>query len=574
MFSPTAEQDAVIKCAGSAFVTACPGAGKTRVLVERARYLKNLQARRGIAFLSFTEVAVSELGSRLSKEHLLLGPALPNFLGTFDGFLWRFFIAPFGIPGSDAKPRLIPDLGSREVVPYPKARALPLKIFDRVTGVADAEELKRAKLTADYVRQHRTAAIKMWARFRARGELDYADARAIALSRLRDPDCAPALAKALGARFGELIVDEAQDCNPDDLEIIQWFRSVGMPVKVICDPHQSIYGFRGGITDQLAEFAETFPEHERLSLTGNFRSSRAIVHVVNRLKRSDGRQLMDEAIGCYRNVPHPVHLMLYPGASVPATVGACFRELTKDIGVKPEDCPVVASTRRSSARALGIPVDEESMSLACRLAAAIGAFHASCERGDRLEAMEEIHQIVLRIEGHLPHKSYRQHMAGLGEAALKWRPAILALAQQLHYDPKTHGSADRWLAQARTLLAPRLPVGGGRTIAQVLKNDAALKTVLAVPPGRAHPARTIHSVKGAEFPAVCLVISPAKAKSIFDFLVDGSPSEEAEELRKVYVGASRAQQLLAIAVPNSQRKRLTGIFSTATESGMFTVIQL
>jgi hypothetical protein len=38
-FEPTDEQQRVIEHAGSAFITACPGAGKTRVMVERARTL-------------------------------------------------------------------------------------------------------------------------------------------------------------------------------------------------------------------------------------------------------------------------------------------------------------------------------------------------------------------------------------------------------------------------------------------------------------------------------------------------------------------------------------------------------
>lgn len=61
-FEPTDEQRRIIEHAGSAFIAACPGAGKTRVIVERARrLLGNRPAGRGIAFLSFTTAAVSEL---------------------------------------------------------------------------------------------------------------------------------------------------------------------------------------------------------------------------------------------------------------------------------------------------------------------------------------------------------------------------------------------------------------------------------------------------------------------------------------------------------------------------------
>ena len=68
-FKPTDEQKRVTEHPGSAFIAACPGAGKTRVMVERARKLLNGGATSGaIAFLSFTIAAVSELDDRLRRD--------------------------------------------------------------------------------------------------------------------------------------------------------------------------------------------------------------------------------------------------------------------------------------------------------------------------------------------------------------------------------------------------------------------------------------------------------------------------------------------------------------------------
>ncbi|WP_422387868.1 UvrD-helicase domain-containing protein [Burkholderia multivorans] len=110
VFEPTEEQARIISHEGSAFVSACPGAGKTRVLIERARrLLADGTLGRGIAFLSFTTAAISELEDRLRREKLIQTPVFPHFIGTFDAFLWQFLIAPFGIPGCTERPRLIPD---------------------------------------------------------------------------------------------------------------------------------------------------------------------------------------------------------------------------------------------------------------------------------------------------------------------------------------------------------------------------------------------------------------------------------------------------------------------------------
>ncbi|WP_334160685.1 ATP-dependent helicase [Achromobacter insolitus] len=574
VFNPTEQQARVITFDGSAFISACPGAGKTRVLIERARHLlAGTSWKRGIAFLSFTEVAISELEVRLRREGLMASPTMPHFIGTFDSFLWRVLVAPFGIPGSQARPRLIPDLESREVLPFVKARAIPLKCFHRVTGEAIPDAL--AELKIDNVpKAYITAAKTMRARFKARGELDYQDARHVALERLKSLKNDSPLTRALVARFGEIIVDEAQDCNPDDLLIIQWFRDAGIPVKVICDPHQSIYGFRGGVSKELEVFAETFEEDSRVYLTGNFRSSQNIVRAVSRLKRPEAGRPDDDALGIHRTQPSPVYLLAYKGASVPSAVGDYFKNLVAELKMAAQDCPVVASTRLSALRALGLPIDNSSGYLVCRLAAAVGDLHSSFELGGRKDALEELHRVVLTIEGKLTQKTYWQYMDAYGHQHKTWRPEMLRLAKQLRYAPEKYKDMDEWLEQARDILKVKLPAGGGRSIKQVLKRNDLLAEALLPPPTHRHPARTIHSVKGAEFPAVCVVLSTRKAKGTIEHLETGANPAMAEDLRKLYVGASRAQRLLVIAIPHTQIKKLTNLLTASANADGLKVVYL
>lgn len=565
-YTPTREQLRVIRHDGPAFVAACPGAGKTRVLVERARHLLADRASgRGIAFLSFTISAVSELEERLRREGLLAKPAFPHFIGTFDGFLWQFLIAPFGAPGCAIRPRLIPDKDHRSIQPFPAAQALPLECFDRATGNAIPEAIGRHGFRGKSIKAHETAARNARVRFLERGELDFADAREIALARLRDPISSPALAPALGARFRELIVDEAQDCNPTDLEIINWFRAASVPVKVICDPHQSIYGFRGGVTQELFAFGQSFAPDEQLPMTGNFRSSRHITKAIAALRASDARTFSDESLGDYCNEPTPVHVLIYTGKSVPASVGAKFRELTEALGCDAADCPVLAATRLGGANALGHPVDSGVKDLTYRLAIAISEYHFSFELGGRKEALEDVHKIMLEVEGHTIHKTYHQYVSDAEIEPGSWRPRALRLVDALRYDPIRFATADAWHDEARRLFAPLLPADG-RSINQRLPRNADLAKALFSAPPSGLCARTIHSVKGMEFPAVCVVMSPLKAKGILDYLITGSPPSSSEEARKIYVGASRAQRLLVIATPKSQAARLVGLLQATGAS--------
>ena len=558
-FEPTEEQRRVIEHTGSAFIAACPGAGKTRVMIERARkLLGGRPTGRGIAFLSFTTAAVSELEDRLRREGLVETPAFPHVIGTFDAFLWQFLIAPFGVDGCDAKPRLIPDKDDRTIQPFAAAQALPLECFDRVTGNAIPSMIQRHGFRGK-IKAHETAARKMRARFLERGELDFTDARSVALARLRDPACSAVLGPAFAARFLELIVDEAQDCNPADLEIIAWFRAAGVPVKVISDPNQAIYGFRGGVTQELGQFAETFSAAERLPMSGNFRSSKNITKCVVALRAPDKRAVVDEALGEHREEPTAVQILSYSGMGVPSSIGARFQELTAAIGLDARDCPVVSATRRTGANALGHPQDSGVRDLSYRLAVAVSDFHFSFELGSRKEALVAIHRIMLELGGRLDGKTYHQHLVDGEVGPESWRPEALALVQALRVTPDRFATAETWHDEARRLLAPLLPAGG-QSINQRLRRNGDLDKALSVAPAAGHPARTIHSVKGMEFPAICVVMSPRTAKSIIDFLA-GAAHGDNEEARKIYVGASRAQRLLAIALPKTQAPRLKGLMA-------------
>ena len=171
-------------------------------------------------------------------------------------------------------------------------------------------------------------------------------------------------------------------------------------------------------------------------------------------------------------------------------------------------------------------------------------------------------------------KTYRQYMDALNDKNQTWRPEMLWLGKQLRFDPEKHKDADGWLDEAREILKAKLPPGGDRSIKQVLKRHEKLAEALLPPPQHGHSARTIHSVKGAEFPAVCVVLSPRRAKSMIEYLETGAPASMAEELRKLYVGASRAQRLLAIATPHTQVKRLEKLLSDPANTSGLQVINL
>ena len=439
---------------------------------------------RGLAFLSFTKAAISELEMRLRRRGVLPVPLYPSFIGTFDSVVWQFFIAPFGAIDTDVKPHLIPDIEQLPVTPYDGAQPVPLSCFDRSSGAMDHAAANRAGFNSavkkDYqIRLYETAAGTLSSRLRKRGQLGFDDARALALQRQADSVLSPRLARALTGRFREVIVDEAQDCNPDDLHIIAWLRDAGLPVKIICDPYQSIYEFRGGVTGELFKFRERFAETECKQLSGNFRSTPNICKAIVCLRHSEVGTQPDKALGENKDLPYAVNVLSYPGRAVPASIGAHFAALVHDHGEDITSCPVIAATRASAANAVGKPVSKGGNAMTVRLAEAAVNFHFAPRYNQMKVAMESVHRIILELEGTLSGSSYHQHIKEQKIDPLSWRSSAISLLRNLKFDPGHFADACAWHEHAKTLLEKYVTPDAAGTISRKLKWNGAIEPILA-----------------------------------------------------------------------------------------------
>jgi hypothetical protein len=138
----------------------------------------------------------------------------------------------------------------------------------------------------------------------------------------------------------------------------------------------------------------------------------------------------------------------------------------------------------------------------------------------------------------------------------RWRPGVIAIGQALKV--LAGESAEGWLKRARDLLGSDLV--GSSSIGQRLRYNPKLMAVLAEASPTALPAKAIHSVKGLEFPAVCVVLTARTSGDILNVLTGAeTATKPVEEARKIYVAASRAERLLAIAAPKNRVATLKGI---------------
>jgi DNA helicase II / ATP-dependent DNA helicase PcrA len=401
------------------------------------------------------------------------------------------------------------------------------------------------------------------------GHLSASDARVEAQRHIRDTEWSQALGRALAARFHEVIVDEAQDCNPADIEILAWLRNHRLRVTVVCDPDQAIYEFRDGSPDGLRAFAEQYRNEDRLRLTGNFRSSSPICALAATLR---SRQDPDKPLGEAATSAHPVIVAAYSGGTVPAEIGHVFITCLQAEagGLKPADGVVLAHRHRDAHRAAGDCLRSE-MSGTSRietLARALSEFWSPSATGRSIEsAVLKVERLVLELMGHWQEDDH--HPSRVAERVEIDRRQLRRQALQLLMKLPTEceDSEDErtaWMGSVQAEVESLgLALPRKTTVRRFFARPRGSKWArhLQPPELTSLPCSTIHEAKGKEFEAVCVVFRPDRApenqtSELFDSWENRT---DLEAKRVIYVGVTRASRLVMLAVPAAFVDRCSAI---------------
>jgi superfamily I DNA/RNA helicase len=559
-------QAAVMRHEGEAYVEACPGAGKTRVLVQRVtRICPVLPPRHGIAVLSFTNSAVDEFKDRCREHGILRSLGYPHFIGTFDSFLNQFIVMAAGIPGCRHKPVIVDSWEDIEVTPGLRgvnAAPVSLSRFDPTSSQIELASIRDPRILpqiTQYRKHYEASARRRRAALNAKGYLCAADARLVVKQLLSVKTHADGAGKALAARFQEVIVDEAQDCNADDVQILNWLREHKIRLILVCDPDQAIYQFRKGSSDDLKNFIQGMP---KLPLTGNFRSSRTICSAAATMR---SRSEPDLAVGEDRDAPSPIHLIPYNNASK-ALTGEKFADIAKGLEISLTDCILLAHKRNLALRASGNPSPPTSLSSRlARLTQAVVAFHASAAGGRQREAaLKTLIRLLMDIEG-----AEEDGIASLSALSLspelnrEYRRKAFEIISRLpaHIEDVAR---DQWLNDARSILGRTVTVGGGKSLKQCLQDRGDWdKPLLAHQANFRLRCATVHEAKGRDYHGVCLVLDDDTKEALDGW--QNRTSDSCEALRVLYVGVTRAKKLLALA---PQEKQLAQIRVILDASGI------
>ena len=576
----TTEQRQFAEHASEAFVEACPGAGKTRAVVARLIHIaKSIPPRRGVALLSFTNSAIEVFIERCRLNGVETMLKHPGFVGTFDSFVAHFFIGPGGVSGTDVRPTIVDSWNTLGVEVRLRGTnafrgpGVSLDDFDPETNQIDLNRIRNASLRS-HVAAHQVDYIRVAEQrrrgLRRNGYLTAADARVETRANLQRSDWSRCLGHALAGRFYEVIVDEAQDCNPLDLQILQWMRNHGVRVVIVSDIDQAIYGFRHGNPANLREFQQSYDAANRISLTGNFRSSRPICALASTLRT---RIAPDESVGATAAIDIPVHIITYGGQSVTSDVGDNFFELVTRFRIDPARSIVLAHARRAACRAAGfvLPSNDRGNSRIATLARAICEFWlSSASNRTRETALREIEKLLLALMGKIednetPHRAAEKH--GINRRWLR-RTGLELITRVPRSCDESETGRTSWMRTLRQEV-DRLGLSYGpgisaRSYFRQPPNTEWSKSLRQTELPQLNWS-TIHEAKGREYTAVCVVLQPDRgnADHTSKLFETWENRTESEAKRVIYVGVTRAEQLVAIAVPAAFFERMVSILQRA-----------
>ncbi len=285
--------EAVTSLDGPMLVIAGAGSGKTRTLTYRvARLVEKGISPAAILLLTFTRKASMEMLTRATK--LLDNRCERVSGGTFHSFSNSMLRRYASYIGFDNKYTILDRVDAesligmirKELALGSKKRAFPRK---QTLGNIFSRSVNKALSVEDVVYDdypHFTHIIEdililfdMYKNRKAEHNFfDYDDLLVYFHLLLKNH---PDIRDRISSSYKYIMVDEYQDTNHIQAGILYLLTSANKNVMVVGDDSQSIYAFRGANFKNIIDFPKMFPETRIITLEENYRSGQPILDLTN-----------------------------------------------------------------------------------------------------------------------------------------------------------------------------------------------------------------------------------------------------------------------------------------------------
>ncbi|OWK35056.1 ATP-dependent helicase [Fimbriiglobus ruber] len=282
-----AQRAAVTHGEGPLLILAGAGSGKTRVITRRVAYLLQQGVRAGnVLAITFTNKAAGEMRQRVEQ----LVPGNRVWVSTFHSLGARLLRQyadrlnldkNFTIYDTDDRNKLVKDalsaLGIDDIKFTPERIAGAISKAKNQLLHPKAYEQQAHDFFSQTVAKVYVGYEK---RLRAANGMDFDDLLYLPALALRHNE---ELRADLDSRFKYVLIDEYQDTNQAQYEIARRLSIHHPNLCVVGDPDQSIYKWRGSDIKNILDFERDFPAARVITLTQNYRSTKAILRAAGRV---------------------------------------------------------------------------------------------------------------------------------------------------------------------------------------------------------------------------------------------------------------------------------------------------
>lgn len=571
--TPTDLQKVIINNTGHSVVKACPGSGKTITVAERTKKIIKewKESHRGIAIISFTNVAWQEIEKYIANEITI---SYPHFLGTIDSFINRYIFLPFGhlIMKCNKRPELVGQpyndwepinngwyWGNYECQKNEcKLNDFSYDINGNLINFSPRNHFNNCQSSHRYCQNKKSL-------FTSKGYVTQLDANYFAMKILEKFSD---IAKALAYRFPLIMLDEAQDTSAIQMRFLEILINSGIDdIMLVGDPDQAIYAWR---TAEPKLFQEKYTQWEPNSkiLNENWRSSKNICNFFSKISSlTDVPKSMNNDCKDCQILPE---IWDYKDDIIQSVINS-FLGLCKSnsIELSPKNIAILTRSKEFLSQ-----ISKNNIKIQrifpwaddCLRARDIAKAKYFFEKGLFAKAFTIMERTVFKIITRSEYANSNEMYRLVEEyGILKWRCEIFNIISSL---PNIQYPLGEWITEANKYLQNncniiketipdftlRIKRDRKPNIYSKLNFEELFSQVedskLSLPN---YILGTVHSIKGETFEAVLFFAKQRGGDNRNYNTILNSSIVESEELRIIYVAISRPRRILVIAVPKKDK---------------------
>lgn len=339
------QQEAVAFGKGQMCIIACPGSGKTTVLLNR---LQNLTSKyhvdpNHIIMMTFTKAAAEEMGTRYAKLpdtkegvtfctiHALCLDILRKYGNTYEILTEEeknaFFFKQLRYNNTiQDKEHFVKDL------------VLDISVHKNNPG-------RNSKIHCTTNKDYFRSLYQAYEDYKTECEkIDFDDMLLLAYELLLNNS---EIVKELQEKYQFIQVDEYQDTNYLQKNIIYLLSGENGNLVIVGDDDQSIYGFRGAMPEIMLGFKKDFPNAKMLRMGTNYRSCATIIDTANALIQHN-KERYDKEFKTFHQEPGKVRVKGFKTYDMELEIVCKEIKSLINSGAKPEDIGVIYRTNKQS----------------------------------------------------------------------------------------------------------------------------------------------------------------------------------------------------------------------------------